>query len=71
MILKRFFYAAVLFLCLPGIASSQNKEIRKTEIRYLLAGMPIRKVLYMEIHSGYILLFLYYMVKMLKNTVRI
>lgn len=25
MILKRFFYAAVLFLCLPGIASSQNK----------------------------------------------
>lgn len=26
MILKRFFYAAVLFLCLPGIASSQTKR---------------------------------------------
>lgn len=29
MILKRFFYAAVLFLCLPGIASSQNKGDKK------------------------------------------
>ena len=29
MILKRFFYAAVLFLCLPGIVSSQNKGDKK------------------------------------------
>ena len=29
MILKRFFYVAVLFLCLPGIVSSQNKGDKK------------------------------------------
>lgn len=67
MILKRFFYAAVLFLCLPGIVSSQNKGDKKN-------GNPIFAGWYADpegIIYGYILLFLYYMVKMLKNTVRI